>query len=430
MSISPPDAVPTEVGPLPSTESEEPRFTTDRVRLAVAIILGNLLWLAPFVAGISVLVPARLEIIAPDQKVAAIATLSIAGSLVALVANIMFGAFSDRTRSRMGRRTPWMILGSVVTALALYGLTVVDSVMGLVTLWCVFQFFLNAIVAPLVAIIPDRVPERLRGTFSAVYGVGSTVGSGVAGVVASRFVTDPNTGLIVAAVAVLLSGPVVALIAPDRSNKGDPKPPFDRAAILHSFSFPTRNCRDFYLALVGKLLFVLAMYSITGYELYILTDYFGLAAGGASAMIATVATIQTFGSLVAGMVSGPLSDKFDRRKAPVVAASLLLAVALVVLFAWKSPTAMIVFAVLGLGLAFGVFNSVDQALNYRVLPDPEVAAKDLGILNMASTGGQILGPVVMSLAITSLGGYRTGFIIASGIALLSALIVAQVRSTR
>ncbi|WP_188079019.1 MFS transporter [Actinotalea subterranea] len=404
-----------------------PRFS---IRLAVAIILGNLLWLAPFVAGIAVLLPARLEMVAPDQKVQAIATLAMAGSVVALIANIVFGALSDRTRSRFGKRTPWMVLGSVATAASLYALSVVTSVTGLVVVWCVFQFFLNAIVAPLIAIIPDRVPEQLRGTFSAVYGIGSTLGAGAAGILASRFVTDPSTGLMVFGTAILFAGPVVALIAPDRSTADEPRAPLDRETLLRNFSFPRRGARDFYLALVGKLLFVLAMYSITGYQLYILTDHFGLAPAAAGVMIATIATIQTVGSLVAGTAAGPLSDRLGRRKAPVVGAALLLAVALMVPFLWQDSAAMIVFAVLGLGLAFGVFNSVDQALNYKVLPDPTTAAKDLGILNMANTGGQILGPVVMSVAVISLGGYRAGFIISAGIAVLSAITISLVRSTR
>lgn len=400
------------------------------IRLAIAIILGNLLWLAPFVAGVSVLVPARLEMVAPDQKISAIATLSIIGSIVALLANILFGALSDRTRSRIGKRAPWMILGSVACAIALYLLSSATSVAAIIALWCVFQFFLNAIVAPLIAIIPDRVPEERRGTFSAIYGVGSTIGAGIAGVIASRFVTDPSAGLSLFALIVLAAGPTVALIAPDKSNKNDPRLPFNKETILRNFSFPRQGSRDFYLALFGKLFFVLAMYCITGYQLYILTDHFSLTAIAAGAMIATVATIQMVGSLIAGTIAGPISDKVNRRKSPVVGAALLLAVAILILALWQDRSAMIVFAILGLGLAFGVFNSVDQALNYRVLPDPQTSAKDLGILNMANTGGQILGPLVMSLAIGAFGGYQIGFIIAAGIAVLSAVTISMIRSTR
>ncbi|WP_160175045.1 MFS transporter [Microbacterium profundi] len=424
MSSIPATPLASATAPAPADNPRSP------IRLAIAIILGNLLWLAPFIAGIGVLLPARLELIAPDEKVAAIAMLSMVGSVVALVANIVFGALSDRTRSRLGRRTPWILLGSAACALSLFALSVVDSVVALVALWCVFQFFLNAIVAPLIAIIPDRVPEKRRGTFSAIYGVGSTIGAGAAGIVAARFLGDTGTGFIVFGVVVLLAGPVVALIAPDRSNKDEPKPPFDRAAILHSFSFPRKGARDFYFALVGKLLFVLAMYSITGYQLYILTDHFALPMIAAAGMLAAIAGIQTVGSLIAGVIAGPLSDRIGRRKAPVAAASIILVIALLVPALWHDSSSMIVFAVLGLGLAFGVFNSVDQALNYAVLPDPATAAKDLGILNMATTGGQILGPVVMSVAVTTLGGYGAGFYLAAGIAVFSAITIMMIRGTR
>ncbi len=209
-----------------------------------------------------------------------------------------------------------------------------------------------------------------------------------------------------------------------------PKERLDRAALLRSFSFPTRGARDFYIALIGKLLFVLAMYAVTGYELYILTDHFVLDAAAAAAMIATIAGIQTIGSLVTGVIAGPLSDRLGRRKVMVVASAVLLAAALLVPAVWDDSVSMIVFAVFGLGIAFGVFNAVDQALNFDVLPDPSTAAKDLGILNMANTGGQILGPVVMAFAVTSFGGYDAGFWISAGIALVAAVLISFVRKVR
>lgn len=399
-------------------------------RLAVVIPLAAMLWLAPYIAGIAVLLPARLEIIAPDQKIEIVATLAVTGSFVALVANILFGAFSDLTRSRFGPRAPWLVLGSVASAGLLYLLSVVTNVTLIVVIWCAFQFFLNAIVAPLIAVIPDRVPTRFRGTYSAIYGVGAMVGSSLAGIIASRFVANPDAGFVLFAAVILFSGPIVAVFAPDKSNKHLPRPPFSRRMLLDNFSFPRHGSRDFYLALFGKLFFVLAVYMVSGYQLYIATDYLGLDAVGAGALIASMATVQLVVSLVFGLGSGPVSDKIGRRKMPVVASTMVMAVALFVPFVWQEPGAMILFAGLGMGAAWGVFASVDQALNYEVLPNPETAAKDLGILNMANTGGQMLGPVVMSLVIGSLGGYAPGFVIAAVIAVFSGLTLQAIRSTR
>src|SRR5487761_2383386 len=107
----------------PKDEGRRPSW-----RLAVAIALGGPLWVAPYVAGIAVLLPARLAVVAPDTKVGLIATLAMIGSLVALIANILFGAASDLTRSKLGRRTPWLIVGSVASAALLYALSVVTNV--------------------------------------------------------------------------------------------------------------------------------------------------------------------------------------------------------------------------------------------------------------------------------------------------------------
>ncbi|WP_282947572.1 MFS transporter [Cellulomonas endometrii] len=422
-------ALPRPSPPSPSTPATTPRRGA-QIRLAVALVLGGALWIGPFVGMISVLLPAQLEIVAPDRKVSLVATLSIVGSIVALLANILFGALSDLTRSRMGKRAPWMILGSVMTAAMLVVLSRSHDVTVIVVIWCVFQLFLNAIVGPIVAIVPDRVQQRLRGTYSAIYGVGVLAGSSGATILASRYITDPTAGMLVLAGVILLAGPVVAVLAPDRSNTHEPRAKFSRATLLTNFTPPRHDARDFYLALAGKLLFVLSMYAITGYQLYILTDYLELDGVAAGAVIATMATVQLVLSLVFGAISGPISDRIGRRKPLVVGSALLMAAATSVPFFWQAPAAMIVFAVVGLGIASGVYNSVDQALNYEVLPDPHTAAKDLGMLNMANTGGQILGPVLTSAVVAGLGSYRPVFLVAALVGVASALLIAPIRRSR
>ena len=56
---------------------------------------------------------------------------------------------------------------------------------------------------------------------------------------------------------------------------------------------------------------------------------------------------------------------------------------------------MILFSAIG-GFGYGMYGSVDQALNVDVLPNEEEAGKDLGILNIATTLGQMVGPIVTS----------------------------------
>src|SRR5256885_13685628 len=69
----------------------------------------SLTWVGLFAAlfgPIQILLPQQAEAIAPDHKEAALALVLGFGAAVSLVANPLFGALSDRTTSRLGRRAP------------------------------------------------------------------------------------------------------------------------------------------------------------------------------------------------------------------------------------------------------------------------------------------------------------------------------------
>ena len=74
-------------------------------RLGFALCAGVLLWLAPYYGTATVLLPARVAVIDPGNKANIVAMLSVSAMIVATIANILIGAFSDLTRSVLGRRT-------------------------------------------------------------------------------------------------------------------------------------------------------------------------------------------------------------------------------------------------------------------------------------------------------------------------------------
>lgn len=83
------------------------------VKIGVATGLGALLWLGPYLEVNTVLLPAKVEQVAPGNKAAIVALLAISAMIVATIANIIIGGLSDLTRSRWGRRTPWIVAGSI-----------------------------------------------------------------------------------------------------------------------------------------------------------------------------------------------------------------------------------------------------------------------------------------------------------------------------
>jgi MFS family permease len=83
------------------------------------------------------------------------------------------------------------------------------------------------------------------------------------------------------------------------------------------------------------------------------------------------------------------------------------------------------------GVGFGMYMAVDLALVVDVLPDPNSAAKDLGVLNIAGALpfalAPALAPVVLELSDTS---YSVLYLVAGACALLGAVAIIPIRRVR
>ena len=63
-------------------------------------------------------------------------------------------------RGRLGMRRPWMVIGLVGGSLGVLIVALAPSVPVVLVGWCVAQLFFNALLAALVAVLPDQVPRR------------------------------------------------------------------------------------------------------------------------------------------------------------------------------------------------------------------------------------------------------------------------------
>src|SRR6266568_1289106 len=117
------------------------------------------------------------------------------GAIFALIANPLFGKLSDRTRSRFGMRRPWIIGGVIVGTIGILMIALAPAVPLILVGWCLAQTGFNALLAVLVAVLPDQVPEEQRGTVSGVLGMCQNVGI-VAGVFLAQAVAGRSTFLL------------------------------------------------------------------------------------------------------------------------------------------------------------------------------------------------------------------------------------------
>jgi MFS family permease len=111
-----------------------------------------------------------------------------------------------------------------------------------------------------------------------------------------------------------------------------------------------------------------------------------------------------------------------------VASTLQAAAALILALVPDVGVAMVAAGLLGLG--YGCFLAVDQALATQVLPDPAARGKDLGIMNIATAVPQALAPLLGAAVVFWLSGFQGLFILAAVFAFAGALAVARVKSVR
>ena len=83
------------------------------------------------------------------------------------------------------------------------------------------------------------------------------------------------------------------------------------------------------------------------------------------------------------------------------------------------------------GLGFGLYMAVDLALVADVLPDPDSAAKDLGVMNIAGALPSSVAPAVAP-AILAVGGgsYGVLYAVAGACALAGAAAILPVKRVR
>lgn len=406
-------------------DSQQPKLPK---AFAASMFLAPLCWYAPVGPTRSTLIPQLFSQIDSTHKVWAVGILGMVSSLTALFANIIFGALSDVTHSRFGKRKPYILLGSIAVAVTYVAIANVHSIVAIIGLWVIVAAAENAVAAAIYAQISDRIAPRWRGTISTIYGVAGTIGPQLFAIIAAQFLGNVKAGLYVMALIMIVLNLIHLLLSNEQSNLDEPKLKTDKESMLKHFSLPWKGARDFYLALFGKFFMVMGHTIITTYLLYIFTDYMSMSDKSAGNSISMVSTIMLFVGLVFSLVSGILSDKLKRVKMPVAIATYLLGIAALFPLFDNSPWTMYVYAFIA-AMGTGVYNSVDGALNLNVLPSSESAGKDLGIINLANTISQMLGAVVASLIVVNLG-YHSVFVFSVIMEIIGGFLIVAIRSVK
>ena len=405
--------------------------TVSLKRLVPGLIIGPASWLGPYIAAVSLFLPTLIQYIDEENKIQLVALFSICAMVVAAISNMVAGYLSDRTRSRFGKRTPWLVGGAAAFMLSMILASMANNIPFLLASWMLGQVALNFIVAPMVAWL-ELAPENGKATASGAYGgLGMALGNNGFTIIAAMFLGQVRLGFIIFGIVTFVGTLLAAIIVHEPSNldeKIEVADKKEKTSLKEAMAiFPSWSVgRDYYLALIGKLFQGVGNFSVTGYLLFIMTDFLGKGTADTQHAIQLINTIMLLFGLAMGFIAGPLSDKYKVLKFPVGLSTISLGIGALSMYFLQNDVGILIYG-FSAGLGMGIWNSLDNLLNLEVIPDKNRVAFFLGVYNLGNTLTQAIAPVLAAFVISQFS-FSSIFIVSFICSMIGGLAILSIKS--
>jgi MFS family permease len=400
------------------------------LRLLVICLLGFALTFSSNVQD-PPLMSYKVHRLAPDLPNTALGFLGFVGLLVAMVVQPIIGVFSDRAQTRLGKRLPFIIGGAVLIAASLFLLAAAPTMGVLLVGVILIQFSSNILQGPWQALIPDLVPESLRGKASSIKAVFDIIALLAGSMAAGKFLGEagqarwgdsaPYMAAAVPTVIFILFVIITAIWAREKPGQ-EPEAVSTRSvgeALKKAFSVNFREHPIFGFWFANRILFWGSFIAINAFLINYLQDVIGMSESGAQDFYANLKII--LGGALAGLaiVAGLLSDRFGRKPVMMVAGFVSFIGTVMLLFVRDTTLISIGGGVVGMGI--GAFITASWALATDIVPHGD-AARYLGIANIATCIGsgvaRLLGGVLIDPINNLLGSKSSGYLLLYGLAAL------------
>lgn len=361
------------------------------------------------------------------------------GALVSLLITPVAGALSDRSRSRFGRRRPFMAVGTLVNILFLLliaGFSTGSNIWLFLLCYMGIQLGNNWSGGPYAGLIPDVVPEAQRGSASGWLALMTAIGTLVGALAAGQLIQGnrywPIYLLIVVSMALMLA---LTWWGVRERPVTTPVEPFRWRTFARSFWLDPTTHRDFYWVLLTRGLVTMGIYSVFTFFLFFLQDI--IRVPDPTQQASFLVGIIIAAGIPTSIVAGALSDRIGRKPLVYASGGLMALVSLAYITVIFSPSLPMTFAMGALfGVGYGAYQAVDWALAIDVLPSGEGVAKDMGIWHVALVLPQILAPAITGLTLNALKGtsltlgYTVVFVLTALWFTLGTVFVRQIRGAR
>lgn len=322
------------------------------------------------------------------------------GSFTGIFVQYLSGLLSDRSHFKMGRRKPFMIMGSIATTIAMCAMPFSKSYLMLFVTSFIFYFSLNFYQGPYYSLIPETVEENQLGLANGFSKVISVLGG------AFIFVTGPilwssssslnkNHALpfLVAALLGIITVVVTVLLVKEKpisSEKKNLKLAFD------FYKFPSA------MKLFFAMFFIYMCYGgITPFFVKYCINNLHISESTASFSL----LLLTITGAIFAYPLGVLSDKIERKKV-MLFGSLIFTIALCGGFFVTTASSLYIMMCF-IGIGFIAIQVTSYSILAEVVPT-ERLGEFMGIFNFFVSFSQFISGNLMGLLLDAVG-YKAFF---------------------
>jgi MFS family permease len=355
-------------------------------RLAAVTSFAFAIGMALNVVEPAVLVHKIIEL-TPDRRNTILGLTTAAGLAVAVLVQPVVGSLSDRTRTALGRRIPFFILGTIIVSASLFLLLMAPTLAMLVAAILLFQFGSNTVQGPWQALIPDQVPKAQHGRaagFKATLEIASFVaGRQLSGrlVAADRTLEAVAIAIVIYVLALLITFRVANRAAPSSQTMSVAD------ALRSSFRVDWKREPRFIWWFINRLLFIAGFIALSTFLLNYLIEVMQMTEPEAQVFFANMIGLLGVFILLIAIPAGRLVDRIGPRPLLYGSGGLAIAGTLMVVLIPSQVALLAAGAIVG--ISAGVFYTANWALVTDIVPASE-AARYLGLANIATASGSFL----------------------------------------
>ncbi|MBQ2928059.1 MAG: MFS transporter [Oscillospiraceae bacterium] len=369
-------------------------------------------------------------------------------NILALFLLPLFGGLSDKCTSKLGRRRPFILFGTLAAVVLMMALPLLtDSYHAAPAMWKTVCFIIGLgllLIAmgtyrsPAVALMPDVTPKPLRSKANAIINLMGALG-GIIYLILTTFLYKTTSdvyvsylplfaivgGIMLAALAVVMLFVNEPKLVAEQRKYEQAHPEDNLTQVTESGeTLPADVKKSLSFLLVSIALWFIGYNGVTTWFSVYAAESWNMTLGQAN----TCLTIATAGAIVTYIPSGNVASKVGRRKA-IRFGTLLLSGSFAAAFGYTmvsdqfSPILYVLFILVGVAWAFINVNSLPMVV--EMCKGSEVG-KFTGLYYTFSMSAQIATPIVAGWLLENIG-YTTLFPYAAIFVFASFITMAFVR---